>query len=302
MAQNSHSQDRRSEPRSVLDELIRHAKEKKVLHEGTVRTLLTIVALDKTALEKGKVYFITEPITGADEQREFAPVASQLVEYLGFKNAEADSPGTPAAHLFYSRLLKSKTIFRLTTQRFLQLCENRRLFIVTGKAAGALSTSDAAPKEPEPATALPAEPESSSESKLLPSKDDPGFAAVIQAVNSMTLQYQTENRVSFQSVSNDILQAQRVFNTLYDINQSLGMVQAAFATFESKVNQWENKFAVFFQQNRPENVGMTIVSNLKAQQNKGRIHVRSAHYQFGKLISNLEQAKTNLEPSPKNTT
>jgi len=289
MVHNSPSKDHRSEARSVMDELIRHAKEWKVLHEKKVRTLLEIMPLEKSALQKGKVYYITEPITGPDEQREYAPVASQLVEYLGFKNEETDSPGTPAAHLFFSRLLKQKTIFRLTTQHFRQLCDNRKILLVTGKVAGASAASQVASKEPEPAP-------SDSESKLSTSKEDPGFAAVVQAVNSATLQYQTENRVSFQNVVTDILQAQRVFNTLHDINQSLGMVQTAFASFESKVNQWENKFVVFFQQNRPENVGMTTMSNLKAQQNKGRIHLRSANYQFGKLIANLEQAKINLEP------
>jgi hypothetical protein len=302
MVQNSHSQDRRSEATSVMDELIRHAKEKKVLLEGTVRTLLAIMPLEKTVLEKGKVYYITEPITGADEQREFAPVASQLVEYFGFNNAESDSPGTPAAHLFFSRLLRQKTIFRLSTHHFRQLCDNRKIFIVTGKVVRASPASEAASKAPEPATTLSSASGTGPESNFLPSKEDPGFAAVIQAVNSMTLQYQTENRISFQSVASDILQAQRVFNTLQDINQALGLVQAAFAAFESKVNQWENKFAVFFQQNRPETVGMTLMNNLKAQQNKGRIHLRSAQYQFGKLISNLEQAKVNLEPSSKDKT
>jgi hypothetical protein len=190
--------------------------------------------------------------------------------------------------------LRQKPVFRLTTHRFRQLCEYGSVFIVTGKAVRA--ASEAASKELE--TATPAS-EAGSESKAPSAQQDPGFAAVVQAVSSATLQYQTENRVAFQNVVNDLLQSQRVFHTVQDINQALGMVRVALGSFESKVNQWESRFAVFFQQNRPETVGMTTINNLKAQQNKGRIHVRSAVYQFGKLISNLEQAKVNQEPSPK---
>jgi len=277
-----------------MEELIRHAKEKKVLTEKTVRTLLAIMPLDKAVLERGKVYYISQPITEDDEQREFAPVASQLVEYLGFSNEKSDPPGTPAAHLFLSRLLKQKMIFRLTTLQFRRRFEHGSVFLVTGKAAGASLTSDAMTKEAESETSSESETGSGSN---LSSKEDPGFAAVIQAVNLTTLQYQTENRISFQNVVSDIHQAQRVFHTVQDINQALGMVQAALIAFDSKVNEWENRFAVFFQRNRPETVGMSTINNLKAQQNKGRIHLRSAKYQFGKLISNLEQAKVNLEPS-----
>lgn len=276
-----------------MDELIRYAKSHKMLPQQIVNSSLVIVPLDKPVLTKGKVYYITQPITDSDEEREFAPVASQVVEYVGFNNLESDKPGTPAAHLFFSRLSRQKIIFRLTTQHFRQLYDERQFFLVTGKAARTPPPAEPALKKSE---AVNGPSPSEVKTQVL---EDPGFAAVIQALSSTTLQFQNEDRVSFQSVITDILQAQRVFNTLQDIQQSLGIIQSALVVFDSRVSQWENRFAVFFQQNRAEKVGMTTINNLKAQLSKGRTHLGPAKYQFGKLMSNLEQAKVNLQPAPK---
>lgn len=277
----------------MIEELIQHAKQNGVLHDRFVKTVLALAPLEKALLAKGKVYYFTEPITGAEEQRAFVPVASQVVEYLGFDNLDSDKPGTPAAHLFRSRLLGQEVVFRLSSGQFRQLFDDRKIFLVVGKAVQASPASPTASRAPEPAKAPPAESSNTPETQILSTTEDPGFAAVIQALGATTLQFQSEDRVSFQSIITDILQAQRVFNTLHDVNQTLGIVLSASGSFASKVNQWENRFTAFFQQNRPEKVGMTTINNLKSQQNKGRGHLGSAKYQFGKLISNLEQAKIN---------
>jgi hypothetical protein len=293
-----------------MDELIRQARERKLLAERAVRELLALAPLDKPVLEKGKTYYMTEPIAGPDARGELTPVASQLLAYLGFNTAESDPPGTPAAHLFSSRLFRQEPIFRLSSQRFRQLCEERKVFVVTGKAARPTSPGPATPTAPSTAAAsgatsgvasgaasgaASATTDGDPNCPPLPAGEDPGFAAVLQALGSTTLQYQSEERVSFQSVITDILQAQRVFNTLRDINQSLGIAQAAMVAFDAKVSQWEFRFTDFFQRNRPETVGMTTINSLKAQQSKGRTHLGSARYQFRKLLSNLEQAKTQTE-------
>lgn len=298
----SFMQNRNSESHQIMEELIRQARERKLLAERTVRELLALAPLDKPVLEKGKTYYMTEPIAGPDARGELTPVASQLLAYLGFNTAESDPPGTPAAHLFSSRLFRQEPIFRLSSQRFRQLCEERKVFVVTGKAARPTSAGPAAPTGPHSAAASGAASGAASATMdgdpncpSLPAGEDPGFAAVLQALGSTTLQYQSEERVSFQSVITDILQAQRVFNTLRDINQSLGIAQAAMVAFDAKVSQWEFRFTDFFQRNRPETVGMTTINSLKAQQSKGRTHLGSARYQFRKLLSNLEQAKTQTE-------
>ncbi|MBM4003951.1 MAG: hypothetical protein FJ295_11810 [Planctomycetes bacterium] len=301
-------ENRRTESSQIMEELVRQARERKLLSERAVRELLVISPLDKPVLEKDKTYYMTEPIVGSDARGEWTPVASQLLGYLGFNNAETDPPGTPAAHLFSSRLSRDAPVFRLSSQRFRQLCEERKVFVVTGKAvrtAPAVPAAPAGQAAPVPPASPGAAPNSlaataavtdgGSDFPPLPVGEDPGFAAVIQALGSTTLQYQTEERVSFQSVITDILQAQRVFNTLGDLQQSLGIVQAAMVAFDSKVSQWEYRFTDFFQRNRPETVGMTTINSLKAQQSKGRTHLGSARYQFRKLLSNLEQAKTQAE-------